>query len=95
MGSVAAMVDLSTANRDADRWTINHVSGYSGLTNYKQNAEQINPYLYGYIINSPSCTGIVMMDYAGVAQSGSYGMYGKLLPQAIIDSNFRLKGASK
>lgn len=93
--SVAAMVDLSTANRDADRWTINHVSGYSGLTNYKQNAEQINPYLYGYIINSPSCTGIVMMDYAGVAQSGSYGMYGKLLPQAIIDSNFRLKGASK
>lgn len=93
--SVASLVDLATANRAADRWTINHVSGYSGLTNYKQNAEAINPYLYGYIINYPSCTGIVMMDYAGVAASGSYEMYGTLLPQAIIDSNFRLKGAAK
>lgn len=92
---VASMVELATANRDADRWTINHASGYSGLTNYKQNAEQTNPYLHGYIINYPSCTGMVLMDYAGVEQSGSYSMYGKLLPQAIIDCNFRLKGAER
>lgn len=81
-------------------WTINHTSGYTGSTGsnatYCKNAANNNPAAYRYIINNDRTdgnVGIIMMDHAGsrTTKSGSttYTVYGDLLPQAIIDNNFR------
>ena len=82
-------------------WALNHASGYAGViggTNeYMQNAEYIVPTLYRTISNqeTPGPTGIVFMDYVGQRWSPSWGgldsfvMYGDMLPQAIINNNYR------
>ena len=81
-------------------WTINHTSGYTGSTGsnatYCKNAANNNPAAYRYIIDNDRIdgnVGIIMMDHAGsrTTKSGSttYTVYGDLLPQAIIDNNFR------
>lgn len=81
-------------------WTINHTSGYTGSTGsnatYCKNAANNNPAAYRYIIDNDRTdgnVGIIMMDHAGsrTTKSGSttYTVYGDLLPQAIIDNNFR------
>lgn len=82
-------------------WALNHASGYAGViggTNqYMKNAEYIVPTLYRTISNqeTPGPTGIVFMDYVGQRWSPSWGgldsfvMYGDMLPQAIINNNYR------
>ena len=76
-------------------WTINHTSGYTGSigsdSGYKKNAASSNPALYDYIVERAASAGIVVMDHVGPRKSGSYTVYGDLLPQALIDSNFKHK----
>ena len=87
-------------NASVQTWTINHTSGYSGSTGsnktYCQNAANNNPAAYRYIIDNDRTdgnVGIIMMDHVGsrTIKSGltKYTVYGDLLPQAIIDNNFR------
>lgn len=81
-------------------WSINHTSGYTGSSSsnatYCKNAANNNPAAYRYIINkdrTDGSIGIVVMDHVGnrTVKSGTttYTVYGDLLPQAIIDNNFR------
>lgn len=102
IASIKNYVDLASA-AEPGVWTINHTSGYTGTigsdSSIKQNAENNNVALYDYLTDSSrpcGSTGIILLDHAGVRSSGSYDIYGDLLPQAIIDNNFafqlRLKG---
>lgn len=82
-------------------WALNHASGYAGsiggTNQYMKNAQYIVPTLYRTISNqeTPGPTGIVFMDYVGQRWSPSWGgltefvMYGDMLPQAIINNNYR------
>ena len=36
-------------------------------------------------------TGIVFMDWVGTREASSYTVYGDLLPQAIIDHNYKYR----
>ena len=102
IASIKNYVDIASA-AEPGVWTINHTSGYTGTIGFdssiKQNAENNNVALYDYLTDSSrpcGSTGIILLDHAGVRSSGSYDIYGDLLPQAIIDNNFafqlRLKG---
>ena len=102
IASIKNYVDMASA-AEPGVWTINHTSGYTGTigsdSSIKQNAENNNVALYDYLTDSSrsaGSTGIILLDHAGVRSSGSYDIYGDLLPQAIIDNNFafqlRLKG---
>ena len=84
------------ANAQAGRWTINHTSGYTGTLGsdsaYKKNAANTNSFLYDYLVcNSKpiGATGIIVMDHVGARKSGNYVVWGDLLPQAIIDNNYK------
>ena len=79
-------------------WTINHTSGYTGSlasdSAYKKNAANTNSTLYNYITSSEKPvggTGIIVMDHVGSRKSGSYTVYGDLLPQAVIDNNYKFR----
>ena len=99
LNSIYTFMDYAS-NSAAGVWTINHTSGYTGSTGsnaaYCKNAANNNPAAYRYIIDNARTdgnVGIIMMDHAGsrTTKSGSttYTVYGDLLPQAIIDNNFR------
>ncbi|MBP5628240.1 MAG: hypothetical protein J6X27_00145 [Bacteroidaceae bacterium] len=95
--AVQAMLDFSsTQNTDPGIWAINHTSGYSKTLfsiptrdGYRDNAATQNGALLDYLSTHGGSTGIVMMDCAGVDQSGSYNVKGGLLAAAIINNNFR------
>lgn len=80
-------------------WALNHTSGYAGLiggTNaYMRNAQYVVPYVYDLVEKNVGPAGIVFMDYAGQRKSPSWAgiteftMYGDLLPQSIINCNYR------
>lgn len=84
-------------------WMINHCSGYTGsalsVESYAANAESTNLKTYNYLIGSEKVigsTGIVMLDYIGgrTTEVGNVlkinkTVYGDLLPQAIIDNNYK------
>lgn len=80
-------------------WALNHVSAYEGLlggTNqYMQNAQNVVPHIYNMIEKSIGPSGIVFMDYAGEREAPSwwefrtFTMYGDLLPQSVINNNYR------
>lgn len=79
-------------------WAINHCSGYTGLNNYCDNAQNVNKPIYEYLTGSDKTigsTGIVMLDYVGSRTNiyvfTSYTTYGDLLPQAIIDNNYKYR----
>ncbi len=82
-------------------WALNHTSGYSGgnvtSTGYMSNATKVNRPFYEYITTTSQVgpTGIVFMDYVGARKVTwgliSYKVYGDLLPQAIIDQNYRCR----
>lgn len=83
-------------------WTINHTSGYTGSiasdSGYKTNAANNNPDLYRYITGTDKPAGpagIIVMDHVGNRTAGNYTVYGDLLPQAIIDNNYRVRMAHK
>lgn len=92
--------NISTSENFLNKtWALNHVSGYDGLvggTNaYMRNAQNVVPYIYNLVENTAGPTGIVFMDYVGQRESPSWAgistftMYGDLLPQSIINNNYR------
>lgn len=90
------------ANAGVGIWTINHTSGYTGTlasdSSYKKNAANTNGALYDYIVGGSKpvgSTGVIVMDHVGSRKSGSYTVYGDLLPQAVIDNNYRFRMARK
>lgn len=92
--AVCDFMDWASENAKNNCWTINHTSGYTGLIStdntYRENAANNNPTVYKRLDNGEcSSTGMVMMDWVGNFKSGRYEVYGDLLPQAIIDNNFR------
>lgn len=86
-----------------NRWSINHTSGYVGsivggiayststTDGYRENAANNNIKLYNKINSSSwqGSTGIILSDFVGARYSGDYTVYGDLLPQAIIDNNYK------
>ena len=104
-GKIASILNFAdlAAGAEPGVWTINHTSGYVGKIgsdlSIKRNAENNNIALYNYLTGSSKPyggTGIILLDHAGIHSSGSFDIYGDLLPQAVIDNNFafplRLKG---
>lgn len=78
-----------------NRWSINHTSGYTGVVSttdgYRENAANNHIKFYNKI-TSPDwvgSTGIILSDFVGARKSGDYTVYGDLLPQAIIDNNYK------
>lgn len=78
-----------------NRWSINHTSGYTGgissTDGYRNNASNNHIKFYNKI-TSPDwvgSTGIILSDFVGARKSGDYTVYGDLLPQAIIDNNYK------
>jgi hypothetical protein len=92
LAAITNFMELASNNKAANVWTINHASGYTGLTNYKDNAANNHRAVYRSIIagnGKAACTGMLMMDFVGNRKTGSYTVYGDLLPQAVIDNNYR------
>lgn len=92
--AVSDFMDWAADNASKNAWTINHTSGYTGILStdntYRENAANNNPTVYRRLIKGEcASTGMVMMDWVGDFKSGRYEVYGDLLPQAIIDNNFR------
>lgn len=85
-----------------NRWSFNHTSGYTGYIlvvaysvsstdRYRENAANNHIKFYNKI-TSPDwkgSTGIILSDFVGARSSGNYTVYGDLLPQAIIDNNYK------
>ena len=83
-------------------WALNHTSGYDksatllipGTTScYQKNASQVHKPIYDALINETvfGPTGIVFMDWVGAREASSYTVYGDLLPQAIIEHNYKYR----
>lgn len=78
-------------------WALNHTSGYAGLlgttSQYQLNASYVNKQTYETFCNETKLgpTGIVFMDWVGTRKASSYTVYGDLLPQAIIDHNYKYR----
>lgn len=98
-------MDFHTNPTFVNRWSINHTSGYVGsiwglvgtsisTTNgYRENAANNNVRFYNKITGADwqGSTGIIISDFVGARTSGSYTVYGDLLPQAIIDNNYKYR----
>lgn len=82
-------------------WALNHTSGYDqsasilpGTTScYQKNASQVHKPIYEALSKETvfGPTGIVFMDWVGTREASSYTVYGDLLPQAIIDHNYKYR----
>lgn len=103
IASVERYLDLARdeAAKGSHVWTINHCSGYAGgsaiSSAYARLGQEVNLPVYNYLMNenrTPGSTGIVLLDYVGdrVCQDYTgYTVYGDLLPQAIIDNNYKYR----
>lgn len=93
---IKAMLDQSSSSVTNTLY-LNHCSGYQDgdvtLTGYRGNSSVINPEIYKYITSTDfkGSTGIIMLDYVGSHKSGGVTVYGDLLPQAIIDNNYKYR----
>lgn len=88
-----------------NRWSINHTSGYVGgrtagiyhststTDGYRENAANNNIKLYNMLqsVDWTGSTGIILSDFVGARTSGNYTVYGDLLPQTIIDNNYKYR----
>lgn len=90
-----------------NKWSINHTSGYTGsctwylvgytvvstIKGYRENAANNNVKFYNKITGTDwqGSTGIVISDFVGARTSGGYTVYGDLLPQTIIDNNYKYR----
>ena len=97
----------SNAYAGTNVWVINHCSGYAGTVAvgdvYKDLAQRINPAIYNYILGYSTdsagnywtlgSTGIMVLDFVGsrVSASANVTVYGDLLPQTIIDNNYKYR----
>lgn len=95
------------AEADDNVWVINHCSGYLGTTAigdvYKELANKVNPEIYKYILQQSTdaedkykpvgSTGILLLDFVGsrISASANVTVYGDLLPQTIIDNNYKYR----
>lgn len=77
-------------------WALNHTSGYTGslsrTSDYQNNAHNVNPAIYKYITSTaytPGPMGIVFMDFVGSRDADNVVVYGDLLPQEIINNNYK------
>lgn len=96
--AIAKLIDWA-GNATPTTWTINYTSGNVGIgvnASYYRNAANTNPATYRYIISNDRVdnnVGIIMIDHVGYRtrknMAKNYTVYGDLLPQAIIDNNFR------
>lgn len=75
-------------------------------SSYQKNAHYTNPTIFNYLTGkSPSVTtgnmkedgttGIMFLDWVGLRRASNYTVYGDLLPQAIIDNNYKYHMARK
>lgn len=93
---IKTMLDQSSSSVTNTLY-LNHCSGYQDddvtLTGYRGNSSVINPEIYNYITSTDfkGSTGIIMLDYVGSHVSGGVTVYGDLLPQAIIDNNYKYR----
>lgn len=95
------------AEADGNVWVMNHCSGYLGTVAvgdvYKALANRVNPEIYNYILQQSTdaagnykpvgSTGIMLLDFVGsrVSASANVTVYGDLLPQTIIDNNYKYR----
>lgn len=97
-----SVTNAATANNFV--WTINHASGYvsSALDPdaYAQVGAGVNIELYNYInaMETPGSLGIILLDFVGQRDWNDSGwfdddhtLYGDLLPQTIIDNNYKYR----
>ena len=100
MQLMTQLLDWSTSHITATpsdcRWVFNFASAYSktslGISTsngYRDNATHTNPLIINYLATHSGPTGIVLMDYVGVATSSGYNVRGDEAVQAIIDNNFK------
>lgn len=102
VGAINKMLDFSTQHVTKTRgqivWVYNFASAYSktGLfgastsDGYRDNATYTHAAIIKYLnSNVAGPTGIILMDYAGVDQSGEYKTGGKELVSRIIANNFK------
>ena len=96
--AIKSLLRKSASKTDITRWTINHTSGYTrsaaSLAGYRDNAAGCNPAIYEFLtgeewLAAPGPIGLMMMDFVGARESGSTTVYGDLLPQVIIDNNYK------
>ena len=83
------------------RWAFNFASAYSLVESlfgyeistsdgYRDNASHTHAAIIDYLTQKPAGpTGVILMDYAGIDQSGDYSVRGKELIDCIIANNFR------
>ena len=79
-----------------NHWMLNHLSGYVGSSSsdtYRDNAAYQNPEVVKYINNrtSPGSTGILMLDYSGVAKYSNTTVQGDVMLQTVIDNNYKYR----
>lgn len=79
-----------------NHWMLNHLSGYVGSSSsdtYRENAAYQNPEVVKYINNrtSPGSTGILMLDYSGVAKYSNTTVQGDVMLQTVIDNNYKYR----
>lgn len=82
-------------------WVINHCSGYLGGSAlgsaYARLGEVVNLPVYRFLMDearTPGSTGIVLLDFVGdrvCVEFNNHTVYGDLLPQAIIDNNYKYR----
>ncbi len=95
--SIKNLLDYSTTlNQDnGHTWVINHTSGYikeglfSTADSYRKNAANTNAFVIDFLADTDNAgpIGMVMMDFAGVDQAGSYDVKGRQLVNAVIENN--------
>jgi len=99
--------DINSQYFTQKAWALNHTSGYRGIKTwilgieiligsdeqYMRNASYVNKPIYDTLIAETNFgpTGIVFMDYVGQRSTTSYTVYGDLLPQAIIEHNYKYR----
>lgn len=82
-------------------WVINHCSGYLGGSAigsaYSRLGEVVNLPVYNFLVDearTPGSTGIVLLDFVGdrvCVEFNNHTVYGDLLPQTIIDNNYKYR----
>jgi len=102
---IKQLLGRSTQITTYEPWVLNHVSGYSlvrtigtyeipAIDGYRANAGYCNKLIHDYMTGddwTPGPTGIMLMDYVGARTSNSYTVYGDILPQVIIDNNYKYR----
>lgn len=108
LDALTKLLDYSTqrktTNASTIRWVFNFASAYSKVLSlfgfnistsdgYRDNASHTNAAIIEYLqTHTPGPTGIVLMDYVGVQQTGSYATRGREVVEAIIQNNFGYLG---